>query len=145
MSVRVRARCGGRGGEAGLVALEWLLVVAALAGLAALAVVVVQRVVDDTAEQVGASQPRWAAAALAALEVERQARAATVADPHTATWADWEGQLCAGEGPVGWSVLPQGGAGDGENDVFVPAGLRVGDVPGRVLLSVGAGEGEDDL
>jgi len=77
------------------VALEWLLVVAALAGLAALAVVVVQRVVDDTAERVGASQPRWAAAALAALEVERRARAATAADPHAATWADWEGHFSA--------------------------------------------------
>ena len=75
--------------------LEWLLIVAALAGLAALAVVLVQHVVDDTAEQVGASSARRTAAAVAALEVERQARAATTANPRTATWADWESYFSA--------------------------------------------------
>jgi hypothetical protein len=78
-----------------LVALEWLLVVAALAGLAALAVVLVQHVADDTAEQISAS-PAWrTAAAVAASEVERQARAATTANPRTATWADWESHFSA--------------------------------------------------
>ena len=91
----MRARCAGRAGEAGLVTLEWLLIVAALAGLAALAVVLVQHVVDDTAEQVGASSARRTAAAVAALEVERQARAATTANPRTATWADWESYFSA--------------------------------------------------
>ena len=76
-------------------ALEWLLVVAALAGLAALAVVLVQHVADDTAEQISASPARWTAAAVAALEVERQARAATAANPRTATWADWESYFSA--------------------------------------------------
>ena len=76
-------------------ALEWLLIVAALAGLAALAVVLVQHVADDTAEQIGASPARRAAAAVAALEVERQARAATTANPRTATWADWESHFSA--------------------------------------------------
>ncbi len=71
-------------------ALEWLLVVAALAVLAALAVVLVQHVVDDTAEQISASPARRTAAAVAALEVERQARAATTTNPRTATWAGWE-------------------------------------------------------
>ena len=75
--------------------LEWLLIVAALAGLAALAVVLVQHVVDDTAEQVGASSARRTAAAVAALEVERQARAATTANPRTATWAHWESYFSA--------------------------------------------------
>ena len=76
-------------------ALEWLLIVAALAGLAALAVVLVQHVVDDTAEQIGASPARRTAAAVAALEVERQARAANTANPRTATWADWESYFSA--------------------------------------------------
>ena len=76
-------------------ALEWLLIVAALAGLAALAVVLVQRVADDTAEQISASPARRAAAALAAVEVERRARAATAASPHTATWVDWERHFSA--------------------------------------------------
>ena len=79
----------GRVQEAGLATLEWLLVVAAVAGLVALAVVLVQRVVDDTAGEVSASTPRLAAAAVAALEVERNARAATSAAPRTATWSDW--------------------------------------------------------
>lgn len=70
--------------------LEWLLVVAAVGGLAALAVVLAQAVIDDTAEQIGASPARLTAAAVAAQEVERQARAATAANPRTATWADWE-------------------------------------------------------
>lgn len=76
-------------------ALEWLLVLAALAGLAALAVVLVQHVADDTAEQISASPARRTAAAVAALEVERQARAATTANPRTATWADWESYFSA--------------------------------------------------
>ena len=89
------ARREGRAGEAGLVEVEWLLVVAAPAGLAALAVVLVQRVADDTAEQFSASPARRSAAALAALEVERQARAATAANPRTATWADWQSYFAA--------------------------------------------------
>ena len=76
-------------------ALEWLLVVAALAGLAALAVILVQHVADDTAEQINASPARRTAAAVAALQVERQARAATAANPRTATWADWESHFSA--------------------------------------------------
>ena len=91
----MRARRGGRAGEAGLATLEWLLVVAALAGLAALAVVLVQHVADDTAEQISASPARRTAAAVAALEVERQARAATPANLRTATWADWESYFSA--------------------------------------------------
>jgi len=85
----------GRRGQSGLVVLEWLLVVAAVAALAALAVVLVQQVVDDTAEQIGASPARRTAAAVAALEVERQARAATAANPRTATWADWSSHFSA--------------------------------------------------
>ena len=46
-----RCREFGRG-EEGLTTLEWLLIVAAIAGLAALAVVLVQTVVNETAETV---------------------------------------------------------------------------------------------
>ena len=52
--------------ETGLTTLEWLLIVAAVAGLAALAVVLVQNVVDDTAEQIAGSSARITAAQVAA-------------------------------------------------------------------------------
>ena len=52
--------------ENGLTTLEWLLIVAAVAGLAALAVVLVQNVVDDTAEQIAGSSARITAAQVAA-------------------------------------------------------------------------------
>ena len=50
----------------GLTTLEWLLIVAAVAGLAALAVVLVQNVVDDTAEQIAGNNARITAAQVAA-------------------------------------------------------------------------------
>ena len=50
--------------DAGLTTLEWLLVVAAVAGLAALAVVLVQKVVGDTVEQVASGDARQTAADL---------------------------------------------------------------------------------
>ena len=53
----------------GLTTLEWLLIVAAVAGLAALAVVLVQNVVDDTAEQISGSSARLTAAKVAAAEI----------------------------------------------------------------------------
>ena len=55
-----------RRNERGLTTLEWLLIVAAVAGLAALAVVLVQNVVDDTAEQIAGSSARLTAAQVAA-------------------------------------------------------------------------------
>lgn len=64
-----------RRGEDGLTTLEWLLIVAAVAGLAALAVVLVQNVVDETAEQISGSSARVTAAKLAAAEVTANARA----------------------------------------------------------------------
>ena len=50
----------------GLTTLEWLLIVAAVAGLAALAVVLVQNVVDETAEQIAGGSARLTAARVAA-------------------------------------------------------------------------------
>ena len=62
--------------------LEWLLVVAAVAGLAALAVVLVQNVVGDTADQVGSGDARQTAADLAVTGVAERWEAATPAsDP----------------------------------------------------------------
>ena len=52
--------------------LEWLLVVAAVAGLAAVAVVLVQRVVGGTAEQIESHSARQEAAELAALELTQR-------------------------------------------------------------------------
>ena len=66
----------GRADERGLTTLEWLLIVAAVAGLAALAVVLVQNVVDDTAEQISGSSARGTAAQVAAERITREARAA---------------------------------------------------------------------
>ncbi len=65
----------GRTDERGLTTLEWLLIVAAVAGLAALAVVLVQNVVDDTAEQISGSSARGTAAQVAAERISREQRA----------------------------------------------------------------------
>ena len=62
-----------RRGEDGLTTLEWLLIVAAVAGLAALAVVLVQNVVDQTAEQIGGSSARKTAAQVAAVQITQDA------------------------------------------------------------------------
>ena len=58
-----------RRNDRGLTTLEWLLIVAAVAGLAALAVVLVQNVVDDTAEQISEGSARLTAAEVAAAEI----------------------------------------------------------------------------
>ena len=65
----------GKADERGLTTLEWLLIVAAVAGLAALAVVLVQNVVDDTAEQISGSSARGTAAQVAAERITREKRA----------------------------------------------------------------------
>ncbi|MCY3786909.1 MAG: hypothetical protein OXG47_09325 [bacterium] len=66
-----------RRGDRGLTTLEWLLIVAAVAGLAALAVVLVQNVVDETAEQISGSNARLTAVQVAAQEITDDALAAT--------------------------------------------------------------------
>ena len=64
----------GRADESGLTTLEWLLIVAAVAGLAALAVVLVQNVVDDTAQEISSSSARGTAARIAADRITGKAR-----------------------------------------------------------------------
>lgn len=76
--------------ERGLTTLEWLLIVAAVAGLAALAVVLVQNVVDDTAEQLGGASARETAANVAADTVVREAKTAQPSDSRFSTWQKWE-------------------------------------------------------
>lgn len=70
--------------------MEWLLIVAAVAGLAALAVVLVQNVDDDTAEQLGGSSARETASNVAADTVVREARTADPTDARFNTWQRWE-------------------------------------------------------
>ena len=66
--------------DRGLTTLEWLLIVAAVAGLAALAVVVVQNVVSETAEQIAGSSARQQAATLAAKDITELAGAESPKD-----------------------------------------------------------------
>ena len=72
-SIRRRLRRG-RADESGLTTLEWLLIVAAVAGLAALAVVLVQNVVDQTAQEISGSSARATAAQIAAARINTNAR-----------------------------------------------------------------------
>ena len=65
----------GSRGDSGLTTLEWLLIVAAVAGLAALAVVLVQRVVGDTSEEIAGQSARETAAKVAATRITDSARA----------------------------------------------------------------------
>ena len=79
-----------RADESGLTTLEWLLIVAAVAGLAALAVVLVQNVVGDTAEQIAGSSARRTAASLAADSIVRDAGDDLDDQPTDAKkWDDW--------------------------------------------------------
>ena len=71
-----------------MAALEWLLIVAAVAGLAALAVVLVQAYVEDTGDRISNPDPRVTSALHLASSVEAGAKAASAADFES--WADWE-------------------------------------------------------
>ena len=87
-------RCGCRGGlagrhaDGGLITLEWLLIVGAIAGLAATSVVAVQRVVDDTAEVPPDPLVRLLQADVAAAFVAAEAQAVFDAVPFSYTPAD---------------------------------------------------------
>ena len=76
--------------ESGLTTLEWLLIVAAVAGLAALAVVLVQNVVDDTAEQIGGSSARKTAAEVAANSIVQDSKTYEAAADQFSSWSKWE-------------------------------------------------------
>ena len=77
--------------DSGLTTLEWLLIVAAVAGLAALAVVLVQRVVGDTSEQIAGSSARKTAAQIAAAEVQAAADRDAASQPTEAkTFGPWK-------------------------------------------------------
>ena len=77
-NVTEHARCRS---ERGLTTLEWLLIVAAVAGLAALAVVLVQNVVDETAEEISGSNARITAAEVAAARITSDARSELPSNP----------------------------------------------------------------
>ena len=68
----------GRHTERGLVTLEWLLLVGAIAGLAASSVLVVQRVLDDSAELPADPAVRVIDADIAAAFLAREADAAAL-------------------------------------------------------------------
>ena len=77
--------------ESGLTTLEWLLIVAAVAGLAALAVVLVQNVVADTAEQISGSSARKTAALIAAEEIVNKANSNAAEQPTQAKiYSKWK-------------------------------------------------------
>ena len=80
-----------RDDESGLTTLEWLLIVAAVAGLAALAVVLVQNVVDSTAEQISNSSARLTSAIIAGNKITDDAMRPAASQPSGAnTWEKWE-------------------------------------------------------
>ena len=68
-------------GDQGLMTLEWLLIVGAVAGLAASSVLIVQQVVDDTSEVPADPLVRLIEADVAAAFVAADAQAAFDADP----------------------------------------------------------------
>lgn len=69
-------RAGRRRGDRGLVTLEWLLLVGAVAGLAAYSVLAVQRVLDDTSEVPADPAVRLIDADIAAALIAAEAQAA---------------------------------------------------------------------
>ena len=85
--------------EKGLTTLEWLLIVAAVAGLAALAIVLVQGVVDDTAEDIRGSSARGQAATIAAQDIIDEANrssemGAAERFDDSNEWADYFNSKC---------------------------------------------------
>ena len=76
--------------DSGLTTLEWLLIVAAVAGLAALAVVLVQRVVSDTSEQIAGSSARETAARVAAQSIVQEAKNSGITNTRWDTAAKWD-------------------------------------------------------
>ena len=69
--------------DSGLVTLEWLLIVGVIAGLAASSALIVQRVLDDTAEVPADPAVRVLDADIAAAFVAREAEAAALSGLYT--------------------------------------------------------------
>ena len=98
----------GRSGDQGVIALEWLLIIGAVAGLAASSVLTVQRVVDDTAEVSVEPGVRFLDAEIAATHIANEAtawRVGLVGDPYFWTFqpdSDYDGyeQRCEGALPA---------------------------------------------
>ena len=93
--------------DRGLTTLEWLLIVAAVAGLAALAVVLVQNVVDDTAEQIAGNSARGTAAQVAAAQITEDAKDLTNDEADKAEVATQK-QKCERLGITYGDVLDEG-------------------------------------
>jgi len=69
-------RCAqGRSGQAGLITLEWLLIVGTIAGLAASTTLIVQRVLDDHSDVPPDPVVRFIQADIAAAEIATEAQA----------------------------------------------------------------------
>ena len=130
--------------ESGLTTLEWLLIVAAVAGLAALAVVLVQKVVSETAEQISNSSARVTAAQLAGEELittSLEAGQAKVSD----TYGEWSGyynlkcnRLKITYGDAGIEVIANFNLASGT----VPADTVV---PGDITVGSSQAEGKTDI
>ncbi|MCY4664125.1 MAG: hypothetical protein OXC00_05620 [Acidimicrobiaceae bacterium] len=71
----------GRSGQAGLITLEWLLIVGTIAGLAASTTLIVQRVLDDHSEVPPDPVVRFIQADIEAAEIATEAQADFDADP----------------------------------------------------------------
>ena len=88
--------------ERGIIALEWLLIVGAIAGLAASSVLIVQRVVDDTSEVPVDPLVLVLEADIAAAFVVADADTAALSSPYTGSTRFvgqgacfvWRGPLC---------------------------------------------------
>ncbi len=91
------AGAGGAGhrSERGLVTLEWLLIVGAIAGLAASSVLVVQRVLDDTTELPDDPLVRMLEADIAAAYIASDAQARFKEDSSSYTDTEFEAR-CTG-------------------------------------------------
>ncbi|MXV89599.1 MAG: hypothetical protein F4121_00410 [Acidimicrobiia bacterium] len=129
--------------ESGLTTLEWLLIVAAVAGLAALAVVLVQNVVGDTAEQISGSSARKTAALVAAEEIVNKANSNAADQPTQAkTYGDWAKYYKAKCNRI---KITYGDAGiKPEPAFFVKSGEETADVV-ATAISTAASDAETDL
>lgn len=139
--------CVGRS-ESGLTTLEWLLVVAAVAGIAALAVVLVQNVVDSTAESIADHSARQEAASLATRELRMRWRAESpatqaVADELNRVYSHKCNQLGIIYNDI--DLTPRAYPGDFDEHAFDQHRQLAHGVPGYIDLGPGWGPWRSDL